>query len=134
LLVLCFAYACFPSVSDNETVQPTEVELSSAPSFERNGFCKGLEKTIGIKYLLKENSMKVYLKCFATLAEGDVCDFRESTQNQITEGETVNAFVERLGFPKKDIKMIFVNNKLAGFDTVLKDGDQVALSPPVGGM
>ena len=78
--------------------------------------------------------MKVHLKCFATLAEGDICDFRESAQNEITEGETVNALVERLGLPKKDIKIIFVNNKVAGFDTVLKDGDQVALSPPVGGM
>lgn len=78
--------------------------------------------------------MKVHLKCFATLAKGDVCDFRDSVQNEITEGETVNALVERLGFPKKDVKIIFVNNKVAGFDTVLKDGDQVALSPPVGGM
>ena len=78
--------------------------------------------------------MKVHLKCFATLAEGDVCDFRDSVQSQITEGETVNALVESLGLPKKDVKVIFVNNKVAGFDTVLKDGDQVALSPPVGGM
>ncbi len=78
--------------------------------------------------------MKVHFKCFATLAEGDVCDFRYSVQKEITEGETVNAFVERLGLPKKDVKIIFVNNKVAGFDTILKDGDQVALSPPVGGM
>ncbi|MGM0656749.1 MAG: MoaD/ThiS family protein [Thermodesulfobacteriota bacterium] len=78
--------------------------------------------------------MKVQLKCFATLAEGDVCDFRDSVQNEITEGETVNALVERLGLPRKDVKVIFVNNKVAGFDTVLKDGDRVALSPPVGGM
>ncbi len=78
--------------------------------------------------------MKVHLKCFATLAEGDVCDFRDSVQSQITEGETVNALVESLELPKKDVKVIFVNNKVAGFDTVLKDGDQVALSPPVGGM
>ena len=78
--------------------------------------------------------MRVHLKCFAKLAEGDVCDFRYSVQKEITEGETVNAFVERLGLPKKDVKIIFVNNKVAGFDTILKDGDQVALSPPVGGM
>jgi len=78
--------------------------------------------------------MKIHLKCFATLAEGDVCDFRDSVQNEITEGETVDALVARLGLPKNEIKIIFVNNKAAGFDTVLKDGDQVALSPPVGGM
>lgn len=78
--------------------------------------------------------MKIQLKCFATLAEGDVCDFRDSVQNEINEGETVNALIERLGLPKKDVKLIFVNNKVAGFDTILKDGDQVALSPPVGGM
>ena len=78
--------------------------------------------------------MKVQLKCFATLAEGDVCDFRDSTENDIPEGETVDALVARLGLPKEEIKLIFVNNKRAGFDTVLKDGDQVALAPPVGGM
>jgi molybdopterin converting factor small subunit len=78
--------------------------------------------------------MKIHLKCFATLAEGDICDFRDSVQNEIIAGETVGALVERLGLPKRDVKVIFVNSKVAGFDTVLKDGDQVALSPPVGGM
>jgi molybdopterin converting factor small subunit len=78
--------------------------------------------------------MKIHLKCFATLAEGDVCDFRDSVQNEITEGETVDALVARLGLPKNEIKIIFVNNKPASFDTVLKDGDQMALAPPVGGM
>ena len=78
--------------------------------------------------------MKVHLKCFATLAEENVCDFRDSVQHEITEGETVNALVDRLGFSKKDVKIIFVNNRVAGFGTVLKDGDQIALSPPAGGM
>jgi molybdopterin converting factor small subunit len=78
--------------------------------------------------------MKIQLKCFATLAEGDVCDFRDSAQNEITEGETVDALIAKLGLPKEEIKLIFVNNKKAGFDTVLKEGDQVALAPPVGGM
>jgi len=78
--------------------------------------------------------MTVNLKCFANLTEGDVCDFRDSHQYEITEGETVNALVDRLGLPKEDVNIIFVNNKVAGFDTVLKNGDQVALSPLVGGM
>ena len=39
--------------------------------------------------------------------------FEESAQNEIAEGETVNVLVERLGLPKKDIKIIFVNNKVA---------------------
>jgi hypothetical protein len=32
------------------------------------------------------------------------------------------------------VKLIFVNGQKASLDTVLKNGDQVGLSPPVGGM
>ena len=78
--------------------------------------------------------MQVNLKCFAELSEGDVCDFTGSDQYEISEGDTVESLLDRLGMPKADIKIIFLNNKIVDFDAVLHDGDQLGLSPPVGAM
>ena len=78
--------------------------------------------------------MKVNLKCFAELSEGDVCDFTGSDQYEISEGETVESLVDRLGMPKEEIKIIFLNNKIVDFNAVLHDGDQLGLAPPVAAM
>jgi molybdopterin synthase sulfur carrier subunit len=78
--------------------------------------------------------MKVNLKCFAELSEGDVCDFTGSDQYEISEGDTVESLVDRLGMPKEEIKIIFLNNKIVEFDAVLHDGDQLGLAPPVAAM
>ena len=78
--------------------------------------------------------MKVNLKCFAELSEGDVCDFTGSDQYEISEGDTVESLVDRLGMPKEEIKIIFLNNKIVDFDAVLHDGDQLGLAPPVAAM
>jgi molybdopterin converting factor small subunit len=78
--------------------------------------------------------MNVNLKCFAELSEGDVCDFTGSDQYEISEGETVESLVDRLGMPKEEIKIIFLNNKIVDFDAVLHDGDQLGLAPPVAAM
>jgi len=78
--------------------------------------------------------MKVNLKCFAELSEGDVCDFTGSDQYEIIEGDTVESLVDRLRMPKEEIKIIFLNNKIVDFDAVLHDGDQLGLAPPVAAM
>jgi hypothetical protein len=46
--------------------------------------------------------MKVNLKCFADLSEGDVCDFTGSDHYEISEGETVESLVDRLGMPDQN--------------------------------
>ena len=78
--------------------------------------------------------MKVNLKCFADLSEGDVCDFTGSDHYEISEGDTVESLVDRLGMPKEEIKIIFLNNKIVDFNAVLHDGDQLGLAPPVAAM
>jgi len=78
--------------------------------------------------------MKVNLKCFAELSEGDVCDFTGSDQYEISEGDTVENLLDRLGMPKEEIKIIFLNHKIVDFGAVLHDGDQLGLAPPVGAM
>ena len=82
-------------------------------------------------HLEKElSAMKVKLKCFAKLSEGDVCDFTGSNEKEISEGETVGSLVSRLGFSQEEVKIIFLNGRIVDFDAVLADGDQVGLAPP----
>lgn len=78
--------------------------------------------------------MKINLKCFATLAEADTCDYKGSTTTTVAEGATVRDLLKEAKIAEKEVKLIFVNGKRAELDTVLRPGDQVGLAPPVGGM
>lgn len=44
----------------------------------------------------------------------------------------LHQFIKSLGFEENEIEGIFVNHKIVSFDTILKDGDRVALVPPGG--
>jgi len=78
--------------------------------------------------------MKVNLKCFAQLVKEQVCDYKESTPHELPEGSTVSDLIERLGLPREEVKVIFVNNTIVAAGTVLRNGDNVALAPVTGGM
>lgn len=78
--------------------------------------------------------MDISLKCFATLAEADTCDYKGSTTKTMTQGAKVRDLLKEVKIAEKDVKLIFINGKRAELDTVLRPGDQVGLAPPVGGM
>ena len=78
--------------------------------------------------------MNIGLKCFATLAEADKCDYKNSTPKALPDGSTIRNLLSKEAIPEKDVKLIFVNGQQAALDTVLHDGDQVGLGPAVGGM
>ncbi len=78
--------------------------------------------------------MRVNLKCFSKLADSEACDFRDSTEYELNDGQTVEALVEQAGIDKNDVKIAFLNNKIVDLDTVLSDGDKIGLAPSVGGM
>ena len=78
--------------------------------------------------------MKIYMKCFATLARKDSCDHRNATPFDLPAGQTVKNLLQRVGVARDTVKIAFVNNRIAGMDTVLAEGDRVALAPAVGGM
>jgi molybdopterin converting factor small subunit len=82
----------------------------------------------------KEEKMKVKVKCFATLADADSCDYKDSIEYEVSEGDTVNNLVDRLKIAKEEIKIVFRNNKLVDFDTPLAEGDQLGFAPAVGAM
>ena len=48
--------------------------------------------------------------------------------------DRVGALIESLGLPREEIKLIFVNNVIVTAETVLRNGDNVALAPVTGGM
>jgi molybdopterin converting factor small subunit len=78
--------------------------------------------------------MKVNLRCFSKLANQDTCNFNNNTSYHLDKGYTVEDLVRRAGFARKDVKIAFVNSRIADFDTTLADGDRVALAPATGGM
>jgi molybdopterin converting factor small subunit len=78
--------------------------------------------------------MNIGLKCFATLADADTCDYKNSTPKTLPDGSTVRKLLIQAAINEKDVKLIFVNGQQAALDTVLHDGDQVGLAPAVGGM
>ena len=78
--------------------------------------------------------MRINLKCFSTLVNIDTCDYKNSTEYDLAEGQTVEDLVQFAGIPKEEVKIVFVNNRIVNFDTVLSGGDQVGLAPAVGGM
>ena len=49
---------------------------------------------------------------------------------ETTEKATVREVIQELGIPPEKVKMILLNGRGANFDSVLNDGDRVALFPP----
>ena len=78
--------------------------------------------------------MNVSVKCFAQLAKDDVCDYHGSTPHDLPEGSDVKQLIDKLGLRHEEIKLVFVNNAIVSQDTVLSEGDKVALAPATGGM
>ena len=51
----------------------------------------------------------------------------------VPAGTTVDALVETLGLPRKEVKIVFVNGRKADLDKGIQGGDRVGIFPPVGG-
>ena len=73
--------------------------------------------------------MKVDLKCFATLADPDTCDHKEGTAYELEDGQTLEHLIQLAGIKTEDVKIAFVNGRVVELDTVLSEGDRVALTP-----
>jgi sulfur carrier protein len=80
-----------------------------------------------IKYI--ENSMKITVKLFATLR-----DFGpEIEEKSVPENSTVKSVADSLKLPEDIPLLTIVNGVHAGPQEKLKEGDVLALFPPVGG-
>jgi molybdopterin converting factor small subunit len=79
----------------------------------------------------EEEDMKLTLKTYASL--------RKYTKGETTQvvklppGSKIADLLERTQIPADEIKNIMVNGKRSKQDKVLKDGDRVAIFPPIAG-
>jgi len=73
--------------------------------------------------------MKAKIKLFATLRSGRF-DIKEM---DLAEGTTIFNIIEQLGIGKEEAAILFINGVHAELNTVIKEGDDVAIFPPVGG-
>lgn len=78
--------------------------------------------------------MKVHVKLYALLRQHHPGPNRSiPLEVELPEGATVVALVPLLHLPEKLVRNVFVNNAAGQLDSVLRDGDQVGLFPPVVG-
>ncbi len=48
---------------------------------------------------------------------------------EIADGMSANDLLSQIGLSKIDVEVVFINGKVAPFDTLIKDGDRVAFVP-----
>jgi len=51
---------------------------------------------------------------------------------QVGKNISLNKLIKNLGLKKDEVAVVFVNHKILPKETILKDGDRVALVPPDG--
>ena len=73
--------------------------------------------------------MRVTVKLFATFRDGR---FKVEEQ-ELSEGSCVLDVIQPLNIKPEELAICLVNGKDAKGHTMLKDGDTLALFPPVGG-
>jgi sulfur carrier protein ThiS len=78
--------------------------------------------------------MKVHVRCLANLADAETCTYEGSTAYEFDSGVTVTDLMHHIRITPESVKLILLNGKHAEADTVLSDGDRVALAPATGGM
>jgi len=73
--------------------------------------------------------VRVTVKLFATFRDGRF----KVEEKELPEGTCVLEVIQPLNIQPEEIAICLRNGKDANKDTVLKDGDTLALFPPVGG-
>ena len=68
-----------------------------------------------------------------TFSSFDQCCAGEGMVKSLGKETTVEELVKELGIPEDIPKIVIVNDGLAEFDCVLKDGDRVSVFPPLAG-
>ena len=73
--------------------------------------------------------IRITVKLFATLQLGRF----EIRNEEFEDGVTVNDVMCKYGLTKGQVLLILINGRHADYETVLAQGDTVALFPPIGG-
>ena len=73
--------------------------------------------------------MKIKVKLFATLRK----ERFDEKDLEIDNGSDIEYLLKKIQLKKEEIAIIFINGKHADLNTVISDGDDIALFPPIGG-
>jgi len=73
--------------------------------------------------------MKIKVKLFATLRK----ERFDEKYFEIDNGSDIEYLLKKIQLKKEEIAIIFINGKHADLNTVISDGDDIALFPPIGG-
>jgi molybdopterin converting factor small subunit len=78
--------------------------------------------------------MIVKLKLFATLRKYlPGVELGKSSDIQLESGTSIAQLYDVLGIPTDEIKLAYVNGIYCETDTILQDGDEIGVFPPIGG-
>lgn len=84
-------------------------------------------RMISLKEIQMENSLEV--KLFADLRNM----YHGNGYISLSQAESIEDILERLGIPEKKVSIILVNGKHAVLGDSVSPGDRLALFPPIGG-
>lgn len=73
--------------------------------------------------------MKVRVKCFPPLDDGDSCNFLDATPYEVNPGDKVSDLIDRLDFPAEKVSRVFINGHKTIPAAHLSDGDRVGFFP-----
>lgn len=77
--------------------------------------------------------MLIELRVYTGLEKYTGTRYGELIKLELTEGTTIGNVINQYNIPEQEVFSSLVNGLHKSFDTVLQDGDRVALFPPVGG-
>jgi molybdopterin converting factor small subunit len=79
-------------------------------------------------------NMQVTVKLYATLTRYGPGE-RAGTPFaiELPDHATLRQLIEQLNIPAEETKVMFVNGIIQEFDSILEDGDEVGIFPPIGG-
>lgn len=82
-----------------------------------------------IDKLLQEKRMKVTVKLFAFFREGRF----KVEEREYPEPTTVSQVIEGLGIDLNEVGITMINSRHCQFETLVKEGDNIAIFPVIGG-
>jgi molybdopterin synthase sulfur carrier subunit len=77
--------------------------------------------------------MKIQINLYATLALQKTNRGTEADIMEIEDGTSIGDILNRLGISRDVPKIIFLNGVHADLETIPKDGDRIAVFPPIAG-
>ena len=77
--------------------------------------------------------MSIELRVYTGLEKYTGTRYGELIKLELAEGTTIRDVIKQYNIPEQEVFSSLVNGLHKSLDTVLKDGDRVALFPPVGG-